>query len=271
MLIDSHCHLEKFHRDGTLAAALDRAAEAGVDRLITVGTGRKDWPLYHDLARLHAGRVFWTAGLHPSDAEESWEEDIMLLSTYFTTDPLPCAMGEIGLDHFHLPKFPDEAAEIKARQVSAFRAQLDLALQMDCPVVVHSRGAFTECVRCIDESGIDWARVVFHCFADGPDEMRALAERGARASFTGIVTYKSADTIREAARVQGLDRLMVETDAPYLTPEPHRGKPNEPAYVRHTAERLAEVLRIDLETLAATTTRNAERFFRLGESSVAGC
>jgi len=116
----------------------------------------------------------------------------------------------------------------------------------------------------IDASGVDWRKVVFHCFTEGEREMHELLERGGTGSFTGIVTYKSAGTVREAAKLQGLERLMIETDAPYLTPMPHRGKPNEPGYVRHTAEFLAtDVFGVSYEDLARITTRNATRFFGL--------
>ena len=114
----------------------------------------------------------------------------------------------------------------------------------------------------IDRSGVDWTKVVFHCFTDGVGEMSELMRRGGWASFTGILTYKNADNIRAAARQQGIERLMIETDAPYLTPMPHRGKPNEPAFLRHTAEyAAAEVFNVSLEVLAETTTANARRFF----------
>ena len=134
---------------------------------------------------------------------------------------------------------------------------------MECAVVVHSRGAFDECVALIDESGIPWNRIVFHCFAEGPAEMTVLSERGGLGSFTGILTYKNAQSVRDAATIQGLERFMVETDAPYLTPVPHRGKPNEPAYVRHTAEFAAELFGVRYEELAAISTRNARHFYGL--------
>jgi len=129
--------------------------------------------------------------------------------------------------------------------------------------VVHSRGAFAECVEMIDGSGVDWTQVVFHCFAEGPAEMTTLRERGGVGSFTGILTYKNADGVREAAQVQGLDPLMLETDAPYLTPVPHRGKPNEPAFVRHTADFAAELFGVAYAELAAVTAANTRRFFGL--------
>ena len=132
---------------------------------------------------------------------------------------------------------------------------------MGCPLVVHSRGAFAECVAMIDASGFDWSRVVFHCFTEGPVEMAELTKRGGYGSFTGVITYKNAEAVRAASLAQGLDRLMIETDAPYLTPMPHRGKPNEPTYLRHTAEFCAELFGVSRERFAEVTTANAKRFF----------
>lgn len=124
-------------------------------------------------------------------------------------------------------------------------------------------GAFQECVKLIDASGVDWTRVVFHCFTEGVAEMAELTRRGGWGSFTGVLTYKSAENVRAAAKAQGLARLMVETDAPYLTPFPHRGKPNEPAFVRHIAEFAAkEVFGVGYDDLVAITTANARRFFQ---------
>jgi TatD DNase family protein len=176
----------------------------------------------------------------------------------------PVALGEIGLDRFHLPKdAPAEAERIFGWQKGAFVEQLALAKRLDCPVVIHSRGAFKESVDLIDASGVDWRKVVFHCFTEGPLEMEELTRRGGYGSFTGVITYKSAENVRVAALAQGLDRLMIETDAPYLTPMPHRGKPNEPAYLRHTAEFTAGVFGVSYDELAARTTANAKRFFSI--------
>jgi TatD DNase family protein len=177
--------------------------------------------------------------------------------------PRPEALGEIGLDRFHLPKDTVEADRIFAWQKAAFIEQLSLAKRLGCPVVIHSRGAFEECVRMIDASGIDWRKVVFHCFTEGPVEIAELMKRGGYGSFTGVITYKNAENVRAAALAQGLERLMIETDAPYLTPMPHRGKPNEPAYLRHTAEFCAGVFGVSYERLAEVTTINAKRFFGL--------
>ena len=185
------------------------------------------------------------------------------LSTFFMPPHAPVAFGEIGLDFFHLPKNPVQAGELILLQEAAFRQQLLLANELDCPVIIHSRDCFAECVKLIDESGIDWQRIVFNCFTYGAEEIAQLNERGGRASFTGIATYKSAHNVREALRKQGLERLILETDCPYLTPEPHRGKPNEPAYLAAIAQRCAEALAITPEELAAHTTANTQAFFNL--------
>lgn len=263
-LIDTHTHLETFARQGTLPGALARAREAGVEAMITIGTGPDDWELYREIAREHSGLVRFTVGLHPCAVDEGWTAAVGQIEDFWR-EGRPVALGECGLDRFHLPKNDEVAAEkIFGWQRNAFAAQLEMAKRLGCPLVIHSRGAFQECVQMIDASGVDWTKVVFHCFTEGEAEMTELTRRGGFGSFTGIITYKSAGNIRAAARAQGLGRLMLETDAPYLTPMPHRGKPNEPAFVRHTAEFCAtEVFGVGYEQLAEVTTANARRFFSI--------
>lgn len=274
-LIDTHTHLESFARHGTLPEILARAQAAGLEAMITIGTSPEDWGLYRRLAAENPGFVYYTVGLHPCAVEAGWETAIARLESFWTagsggtsanggSGPLPIALGEIGLDRFHLPKEPTAAAELFAQQRAAFAAGLAIAKRLETRVVVHSRGAFQECVEMIDASGVDWRRVVFHCFTEGEPEMAELTRRGGRGSFTGVVTYKSAGNVRAAAKAQGLERIMVETDAPYLTPMPHRGKPNEPAYVRLTAEYCArEVFGVSDEEFAKITSANAREFFGL--------
>jgi TatD DNase family protein len=267
-LIDTHTHLESFARRGELPAILARSREAGLEAMVTIGTDTDDWTLYRDLAREQAGFVHFTAGLHPCSVGEDWAGRVAQLEEFWSGAVLrparPVALGECGLDRFHLPKDdPAQAEQILGWQKAAFAGQLKLAKRLDCPVVVHSRGAFAECVEMIDASGINWGRVIFHCFTEGPAEMAELTKRGGYGSFTGIITYKTAEAIRAAAQAQGLNRLMLETDAPYLTPVPHRGKPNEPAYLRHTAEFCAGVFGVSVEKLTEATTVNARRFFGL--------
>jgi len=265
MWIDSHCHLKSFFDRSEGEAVLQRAREAGVERLITIGTSLKDWDFYARLAAEYPDFISWTVGLHPSDVDDDWSDQVAAISTFFATDPQPVALGEVGLDYFRLPKYPDEAAEVKSRQQAAFRKQLSLAYQFGCPVVVHSRSAFEDTVRLIDESGIRWSNVVFHCFVEEPESLQALVERGGRASFTGIVTYKnkSSESVRASALKQGTESLMVETDAPYLSPEPVRGDRNEPANVVHTGKFLAGIMGEAPVDLARRTTANSRAFFNL--------
>jgi TatD DNase family protein len=264
-LIDTHTHLESFARKGGLDVTLQRTREAGVDAVITIGTGPHDWTLYRQIGCDHPAFVRYTVGLHPCSVDGGWESAVAQMEAFWQgSEPRPVALGECGLDRFHLPKDAAEAEKVFAWQRAAFDFQLARAKKLACPIVVHSRGAFRECVEMIDASGVAWERVVFHCFTEGPADMAELTRRGGFGSFTGILTYKNAEAVRAAAKAQGLARFMLETDAPYLTPLPHRGKPNEPAYVRHTAEFAAsEVFGVSYEELAATSTANARRFFGL--------
>jgi TatD DNase family protein len=263
-LVDTHTHLESFVRNGTLEPALQRARAAAVNALISIGTSPEDWSMYRELTDAYPGFVHYTVGLHPCSVDERWEKAIGQMGAFWREEGRPVALGECGLDRFHLPKEAAAAERILGWQRDAFSAQLDLAKQLECPIVVHSRGAFQECVELIDASRVDWKKVVFHCFTEGEPEMRLLMSRGGCGSFTGILTYKNADAVRAAAKVQGLDRCMIETDAPYLAPMPHRGKSNEPAFVRHTAEFAAEqVFHVSYDDLAAATTAIARKFFGL--------
>lgn len=262
-LIDTHTHLDVFEKRGETPAVLARAAAAGVGAMITIGTAVDDWALYRDIATRHAGVVFYTAGLHPCSVDESWSEQVARLEDFWRGyGARPVALGECGLDRFHLSKDdPVRAERILIWQRAAFAAQLELAARLGCPLEIHSRGAFAETVAMIDASGVDWTRVVFHCFTEGPVEMAELQRRGGRGSFTGVVTYKNAEPVRAALRLQGIDSLMLETDAPYLAPVPHRGKENEPAFVAFTAAAAARELGLAPAELAARTTLNARAFF----------
>ena len=261
--IDSHCHLRKFKQRGELEATLKRAAEAGVTRMITVGTSLEDWVTYREMHAAKPNQIYYTVGLHPCYVDEDWESATSQIAPFFMPPNPPVALGEIGLDYFHLPKDPVRAGEVMLMQEEAFRQQLLLASELDIPVIIHSREAFEDSVRMIDESGVNWAHIVFHCFTYGAEEVAQINARGGSASFTGIATYKSAGKVREAVREQGIDRFMVETDCPYLTPEPHRGDTNEPAYIPLIGQRCADALAVNVEELAAQATQNTLRFFNL--------
>jgi TatD DNase family protein len=171
------------------------------------------------------------------------------------------AVGETGLDfHYNFSKQPDQAR--------VFAAHLDIARALNLPVIIHSRNAFDETVAILDQAGAGLKGVVFHCFSGAADQAKQLLDRGYYLSFTGVVTFKNAEATRAAAQVVPLDRLMVETDAPYMSPEPVRKqKPNEPALMVHTARLLADLKGVSLQDLAQATTSNAVQFFGLPEPS----
>ena len=215
------------------------------------------------MSAAHSNRIHYTVGLHPCYVDAEWAGPVSQISPFFMPPYAPVALGEIGLDYFHLPKDPVAAGQIILHQEAAFTQQLSLASELEVPVIIHSRDAFEETFRIIDQSGVNWQNVVFHCFSYGPEEIQRIHQRGGRASFTGILTYKNAEPIRQALRTQGIDRLMLETDCPYLTPDPHRGKPNEPALLTHIAQRAADSLDLSPEALSAHTTQNTRAFFQL--------
>jgi TatD DNase family protein len=262
-LVDTHTHLDSAAKAGGLPGIIRRARDAGVEWMIAIGTAPDDWDLNRDLARQNPGCIRHSVGIHPCSVDGGWEAAVAGIPKYWEggAADAPVALGECGLDRFHLPNDPAGAALAFALQKAAFEAQLSIARRLGCAVVIHSRGAFRECVETIDASGVDWNRVVFHCFSEGEAEILALAARGGRGSFTGILTYKNAEAVRAAAKAQGLGRLMIETDAPFLSPVPHRGKPNEPAYLRHTAEYAAGLFGVGLDALAEATTATARAFF----------
>ena len=261
MLIDSHCHPIAAVRAGAFAAYRAQAEAAGVAGLVAIGTDLDDWSAYRDLAVANPGYVRHTVGLHPNSVDEGWEDAVAALGPFFTDATEPAALGEIGLDHFRLPADPAAAELAKARQAEAFRTQLALARQLGCPVVIHSRSAFHACVEMIDRSGVDWRKVVFHCFTESVECLRELRRRGGRASFTGVLTYPKSTVTRAALASHGLDDLMLETDAPYLPPQSHRGRENHSAYLPETAACAAEVLHLPLGEVEAATTATARAFF----------
>ena len=262
-LIDSHCHLDLFNKEGRLNSILDEAAKAGVEQMIAVGTEQSDWAVYSDLANKFKDKIFYTVGLHPGCIEDDWKNQVSAIEAYFKKPMKPVALGEIGLDYFRLPtkKNPAEAERIKLVQKEVFQLQLDLASEQQCPVVIHTRDSFDDTLEEINKSRVSWDNIVFHCFTYGKEEMVQLLELGGRASFTGVITYKNAKSVREAALLQGVDRLMIETDCPYLTPVPHRGKENQPAFLKNTAEFCAELFECDIKHLAEVTSKNTREFY----------
>jgi TatD DNase family protein len=245
---DSHCHLH----DGAFedaAAVVAEARDAGVTTLITVGTDRATSLAAIALAEAHDG-VFATVGLHPHDARHGVDTVAELLD-----HPRVVAVGEAGLDH-HYDHSPRDA------QRSAFAAQIQLAHERDLPLVIHTREAWPETFDVLAAEGVP-ARTVFHCFTGGPDEARRCLDLGAHLSFSGIVTFRGAADVQAAADLCPLDRLLVETDSPYLAPVPHRGRPNRPSWVALVGAYLAERRGMTAERVAAATSENARFAFPL--------
>ena len=239
---DSHCHLYDT-RGVPMTDAVAAARAAGVTTMINVGCDAGTIEQAIAAAATHDG-IFATAGLHPHEAKHGVDSILPYLD-----DPNVVAVGECGLDYYydHSPR---------AAQREAFAAQIQLANERSLPLVVHTRDAWSETFDILDAEGVP-QRTIFHCFTGGPDEARRCLERGAYLSFSGIVTFKTASDLHEAARQCPIERMLVETDSPYLAPVPHRGRPNQPAYVVHVVATLAELRGVAPDEVRAATVENA--------------
>ena len=261
-LIDSHCHLKTFVQKNTLGSVLARAKTAGVEKFITVGTSIKDWDCYQSLARNNPD-IYYSVGLHPCYVASNWADDVEKILDYWDSQCSPVALGEIGLDYFHLPKDKNLSLENVIQQKQCFSRQLDLARSLDCPVIIHSRNSFKDCVYLIDQSGLEWKQVVFHCFSEGELQMKEISSRGGRASFTGNITYAGNDKILEAVKYQGVEKLILETDSPYLSPEPDRKSKNEPCRAKQILGFLESIFEDDCQQMEEIIRMNTEEFFKL--------
>jgi TatD DNase family protein len=253
MLIDSHCHLDFEALAGDIDGVMARAAAAGVTGMVTISTRVENFSTYAGIAERHEN-VWCSVGTHPHNAHEELHvttDELIRLSKH----PKCVAIGEAGLD-YHYDNSPREA------QTEGFRRHIAAARATGLPLVIHSREADADMAAILEEeTGQGPFPFVLHCFTAGADLARRGLALGGYVSFSGIITFKNAEEIREVASFVPADRYLVETDAPYLAPVPHRGQPNEPSFVRHTAERLAEVRGVSLETLAAESTANFARLF----------
>jgi len=254
-LIDTHCHLTFEPLAANVPAVLERSREAGVTAWITVATSLDDSRKAVDLTGRHAN-LYASVGIHPHDAKGADDAAMAELKALARIDRV-VAVGETGLDfHYNFSKQPD--------QKRVFAAHLGLARELDLPVIVHSRNAFEQTLDILDRHGDGLKGVVFHCFGGSAEQAVELLDRGYHVSFTGVVTFKNATMAREAAAAVPVDRLMVETDCPYMSPEPVRSrKPNEPALLPHTARFLAELKGLSIDRFARETTQTAIRFFSL--------
>jgi len=265
MLVDSHAHLTSHRFADDLPQVLDRAAEAGVSRIITIGID-----LDHSRRALALAAscpiVSATVGIHPCDAHDpgapDWQDQLAELARL----PGVVAIGETGLDYYHQPPAPLDWPAYKRLQADAFTFQLELAALLDLNVVIHQRGPCREDLLHLLQPFHGRLRAVFHCWDGSWQQAAPLIDQGHLISFTGIATFKRSSDLRACAAAAPIGSFMVETDAPYLSPEPHRGSRCEPAHARLTAAALATVRQEDLADFAAHTSHAAQSFFKHASS-----
>jgi len=254
MLIDSHAHIQGKEYAGEVEAVIARAREAGVGKIIAVG-GAGDMSSNTEAIALAKTfpEIYATVGMHPHDAKDVGADELKKLKE-LAAAPKVVAVGETGLDYYydHSPR------EVQRRVFAEF---IHLARETGLPIVVHERDAAQDVADLLRAEGARKLRGVIHCFTGDYEAACAYLDLGFYISFTGIITFKNANLLREVVRRVPLDRMLVETDSPYLTPVPHRGKRNEPAYVQYVAETIAKIKCVSLEEVARVTTQNVRELF----------
>ncbi|MEN7972770.1 MAG: TatD family hydrolase [Verrucomicrobiota bacterium] len=258
MFIDTHVHFDRFVKDGTFAEILERATAAGVHEMVAIGGTAPANALSRKLAAEHPGRIFGCAGY---DRDEATENPDLAELRSLLADPLVKAVGETGLDYFY-------TAETATEQKKLFAEHCALAVEFEKPLVVHARDADEDTVAILREFSNAWkgepSRLgVLHCFTRDTKFARRVLDLGLMVSFSGIVTFASADPLREVAKYVPDDRLLIETDSPYLAPIPMRGQRNEPSFVVHVAKQLAELRGVSVDFISNLTARNARELFAL--------
>lgn len=257
MFVDSHCHLSFPELVARLPAVRSAMAAAGVDRALCICTTLEEFPQVHALACAHDN--FWcSVGVHPDNegVAEPTLDDLLQRAAL----PRVVAIGETGLDYYRLN---GRTVADMAWQRERFRVHIRAARASGLPLVVHTRSASEDTLALLREEGGGQVRGVFHCFTETQAVADAALELGFHISFSGILTFRNAEALRDVARQVPLERCLIETDSPYLAPVPHRGKPNEPAYVVHVAAELARLKGLPLDDVAAATSRNFEQLFGL--------
>lgn len=262
MLVDSHCHPDFPEIAQRIDSVVENMRESDVGATLCVGVTLERFPALLEL--VHA-QPFWFAsvGVHPDTHKEAAEPTIEILN-HWAIDPKVIALGETGLDYYRIEGTEEQCRSARIHQQNRFKVHIETARQTKLPLIIHTRSAQADTLAILKaEQGIKGG--VFHCFTEDIAMARRILDMGFHISLSGIVTFKNSLQIKEVAKFTPLDRLLIETDAPYLAPVPHRGKTNEPAYVRYVAEEIARLRDISLETLATATTDN---FFRLFNKAV---
>jgi TatD DNase family protein len=261
MFVDSHCHLSFPELKQRLPDILADMRNAQVDQAICICTQMEEFEAVHALAVEHP-QLWATVGVHP-DTEDMREPDVAEL-VRLAALPKVVAIGETGLDYYRLN---GRSIDDMEWQRERFRTHIRAARQAGKPLVVHTRSSAADTLRVMDEEGAEQAGGVFHCFTESADVALAAVERGYYISFSGIVSFKNAQDLRDLLPLLPIDRVLIETDSPYLAPVPFRGKTNSPAYVPHVAKAVADALRLPVPELAAITTANTRRLFKLPEAA----
>jgi TatD DNase family protein len=257
MIIDSHCHLNILPDDvGGTEEVLEKAHELGVDKMMCIAIGPGAWHEVLTLADTHE-EVYAAIGIHPCEPKDVVTTDDALLKT--ASHPKVLAVGEVGLDYYHF----NADDEDMTWQADRFRQMIRLAKQLDKPLVIHTRNSTPDCLQILKEEGADQVGGIMHCFVEDLATAQAAMALGFYISFSGIVTFKNAKELKEVAKAIPLDRILVETDSPYLAPVPYRGKTNQPGYTRYVAEEIARLKDLPLEAVAEATTANFKRLFKL--------
>lgn len=254
MLIDTHAHLDMKDFDKDRQETLERALKGGITHIITIGTDLSSSLRALELAARH-DFVYASVGYHPHNASNMDPQLIKELEG-LSSEPKVVAWGEIGLDFYRGYSPPDA-------QMEAFKRQLEMAMDLDLPVIIHDREAHKELLKVLEQMGRDMHKGVIHCFSGDYDLATGLIDMGYHISIPGTVTYKKALQVQEVASRIPLERMLVETDAPFLAPVPYRGRRNEPLFVTHTAQKIAELRHMDFQELALQTSENAKRVFDL--------
>ncbi len=254
-MVDAHCHLEMRAFEDDFTQVLDRAWKEGIEFIVTVAvelnSGRRSLSLAKD------PRIYVSLGIHPHYAGQVGKDELRVMED-MAHHPKVRAIGETGMDLYR-------SLSPRRKQEEVFRWHINLAEKLGLPLVIHCRDAVEEVLKVLDEEGVPAAGGMIHCFSGDGSIAKEFLRRGFYLSFSGVITYPKADPLREALKETPLDRLLSETDAPYLAPVPHRGRRNEPAFVVETVRAMAKIRGIPLEEMGRTIAENARKLFRIEE------
>ena len=261
MFFDSHCHLSDPRLLPQLADVLARAASSHVEAMLSISSDLDDAARILELC--DSATIWASAGVHPASALQWNDDDSTAKLTQFARDERVKAIGEIGLDYLYDDKHPDYPGATRARQAEVFEAQLQIASDENLPIIIHNREADEDLLAIVSAWKNRLNGGVFHCFGSSVEVAKRVLDLGFHLGFTGIVSFKNAKQTHDVAALCPLDKLLIETDAPYLAPVPMRGQTNEPSFVPFVAAKIAEIKGLPVEKIGAITTKNARRLFKI--------